>query len=104
MFGVIVMLEDKMATQTYFCSRLLEIFLQDFLILLFHQDSVYFYKNASSKSTKATPEHDVATTILRCRDGVLGVVSLFFFPRKEDTLLWPKSPSLVSSDRLTCFQ
>ncbi len=55
-------------------------------------------------SRETAPKHDVSTSVLDCRDGVLGVIVIISLPPNTRVELMPKSSILVSSDHSTFSQ
>ena len=68
----------------------LEMLLQYIHIFFLPQDPIYFVKCTSPSCSKAPPQHDAATPMLHCWDGVLQLASLPLFHRNTMMVIMAK--------------
>ena len=76
LFGVIVLLEDEALAQTKLLRLLEEVLLEGFLIQCGIHGPPDADEMAWALCREASPQHDAATTMLDCGDGVMRLESL----------------------------
>ncbi len=103
-FGVSVLLENKALVQTKLPRWLEEVLLKDLHIQHGIHGPNDADETAGAMGREAPPQHDAATTMLNCGDGVARLICLPCPGQTTLVVLWPNSYSLVSSDQMTFLQ
>ena len=77
---VVVLLKDEPSPQSEVKRALEQVFIQDVSVHCCIHVSLYPDYSPSSCRWKTSPQHDAATTMLHCRDGIGLVMSSAWFP------------------------